>query len=99
MRTVSPKLNNAIPARIKTKLVEIVVLKAGRRIFIAEATIASPKNRAKRLRLSGFHREATRASIAEASVAIVAIYSLALVAIAFSLPPTCVAALTFHHRS
>src|SRR5438132_756420 len=97
--TVSPKLNKAMPARMKTKFVEIVVLKPGRRIFIAEATIASAKNRAKRLTLSGFHREATTASIAAASVAIVAIYSLALVVIAFSLLPTCVAALTFHRLS
>src|SRR6266478_3950485 len=45
--TVSPKLNRPIPTRMKTKFVEIVVLKLGRRIFIAEATIASAKNRTK----------------------------------------------------
>src|SRR6266478_1854514 len=36
--TVSPKLNKAMPARMKTKFVEIVVLKPGRRIFIVEAS-------------------------------------------------------------
>jgi hypothetical protein len=32
-----------MPIRMNTKFVEIVVLKPGRRIFIAEATIASAK--------------------------------------------------------
>jgi len=57
--TVSPKLNKARPIKIKTKFREIVVLKPGRRIFIAEPTIARAKNRRrKRPRFSGFHREA-----------------------------------------
>src|SRR5258707_15118754 len=57
-RTVSPKLNRAMPVRMKTKFVEIVVLKPGKRIFIAEANMASAKNRVKRPRFSGFHLEA-----------------------------------------
>jgi hypothetical protein len=47
-----------MPIRMNTKFVEIVVLKPGRRIFIAEATIASAKNRTKCPRFSRFHREA-----------------------------------------
>src|SRR6266568_4583513 len=65
--TVSPKLNKAKPIRIKTKFVEIVVLKPGKRIFIAEATIAKAKNRTKRPKFSAFHREATTVSTAAAS--------------------------------
>src|SRR5438034_861505 len=83
--TVSPKLSMAMPIRRKTKFVEIVVLKPGRRIFIAEASVASAENRKKRPRFSGFHRAATSASIAVASAAVIAMYSLALVAIALSL--------------
>src|SRR6266699_508855 len=53
--TVSPKLNKAMPIRMKTKFIDIVVLKPGRRTFMAEATIASAKNRTKLRKLSGFH--------------------------------------------
>src|SRR6266481_2440714 len=70
IRTASPKLNKAMPARMNTKFVEIVVLKPGRRIFIAEATIASAKNRTKRLKFSGFHRYATTVNNAAATAAI-----------------------------
>src|SRR6266481_6595220 len=72
IRTVSPKLNKTIPARMQAKFVEIVVLKPGRRIFIAEATIASARNRRKRMKFSGFHRRATIANTAAATAAIVA---------------------------
>src|SRR5204862_5595339 len=70
--TVSPKLNKAIPIRTNTKFIEIVVLKPGRRIFIAEATIASAKNRKNRPKFSGFHREATIVNTAVATAAIIA---------------------------
>src|SRR5437879_5248432 len=68
-RTVWPKLNKAMPARMNTKSVEIVVLKPGRRTFIAEASIASAKNRAKRRRFSGFHRATTTVSTAVTTAA------------------------------
>src|SRR5271168_4353776 len=45
--TVSLKLKRIVPARMKTKFVDIVVFSPGRRIFIAEATIASARNRTK----------------------------------------------------
>jgi hypothetical protein len=57
---------------MKTKFVEIVVLKPGRRIFIADANIAKAKNGAKCARFSGFHRWATTARTAVARAAIVA---------------------------
>src|SRR5712692_2453223 len=57
IRTVSPKLKQAIPISTNTKLIEIVVLKPGRRIFIAEASIAKAKNTTKLLRFSEFQRE------------------------------------------
>src|SRR5712691_1905158 len=84
--TVSPKLNKAMAIRMKTKFVEMVVLKPGRRIFIAEASMAKAKNRTKCPKFSGFHREATTVSTATASAAIIAMYSLALVAIHRPLP-------------
>src|SRR6266581_226576 len=55
--TVSPKLNKALAIRMKTKFVEMVVLKPGSRIFIAEATIAKAKNRTKCPRFSVVHRD------------------------------------------
>src|SRR6266700_3623783 len=70
--TVSPKLNKAMPIRMKTKFIEMVVLKPGRRIFIAEASIAKTKNKTKCPRFSGFHREATTVNTAVASAAIIA---------------------------
>src|SRR5947207_6641801 len=85
IKTVSPKLNQARPIKIKTKFMEIVVLKPGRRIFIAEPTIASAKNRTKCPRFSGSHREAAMASIAPARAVMIATSSLALMGIAFSL--------------
>jgi hypothetical protein len=61
-----------MPIRIKTKFAEIVVLKPGKRIFIAEATIASAKSKKKGPRFSGLHREAASVNTAAASAAIVA---------------------------
>src|SRR5947207_15906536 len=66
IKTVSPKLNQARPIKTKTKLMEIVVSKPGRRIFIAEPTIASAKNRAKGPRFSGSHRGAAMAILGTA---------------------------------
>jgi hypothetical protein len=57
---------------MKTKFIEIVVLKPGRRIFMAEASIAKAKNWTKCARFSGFHPEATSASTAVASAATIA---------------------------
>ena len=71
--TVSLKLNKAMPTRMKTKFVEIVVLKPGSRIFIAEPTIASAKNTTKCPKFFGFHCEPATASITAARAVMIAI--------------------------
>src|SRR5260370_38233091 len=43
--TVLPKLNKAMPAKMKTNVVETVSLKPGGRMFIAGAQITSAKHR------------------------------------------------------
>jgi len=75
-----------MPIRMKTKFIEIVVLKPGRRIFIAEATIASAKNRKKRPRFSGFQRVATTINTAMANCADYCDVGLAWLGI-FCVPP------------
>jgi len=49
-----------------------VVLKPGRRIFIADASIANIKNVTKWGRFSGFHQVATTLNTAVATAAIIA---------------------------
>src|SRR5260370_14246132 len=58
IRTVSLKLNRATPISMKTKFVDLFVLRPGSGIFISEARIPTPKTPPHRPEFSGFMRVA-----------------------------------------